>query len=187
MRAEEVVNLAECDNDRDARSKAGDDRRRHERGQVAEMQHRRDDQHDAGEKGRHEHALHAVGADQRAEDGRHRAGRAGNLIIAAGQRRDDQTRNDRRDQTAGRRCARRNAERKRQRQRDRRNGQAGHQVLRQLFAVITRKLPPELLEKAHSHFYSPYIYILDTKKFRFSLRNRREQPLPRRTAVRHSL
>ena len=47
--------------------------------------------------------------------------------------------------------------------------------------------PPELLEKAHSHFYSPYIYILDTKKFRFSLRNRREQPFPRRTAVRHSL
>ena len=43
MRAEEVVDLAECDNDRDARCKAGDDRRRHERGQVAEMQHRRDD------------------------------------------------------------------------------------------------------------------------------------------------
>ena len=121
--------------------------------------------------------LHTVDTDQRAKDGRHRAGRAGNLIIAAGQRRDDQTRNDRRNQTAGRRCARRNAERKRQRQvrPPQRSGRPSDPAT--AFCRYNRKLPPELLEKAHSHFYSPYIYILDTKKFRFSLPEPSEQPL----------
>ena len=163
MRAEKVVDLAERDDDRDARCKAGDDRRRYERGQIAEMQHCRDDQHDAGEKGRHEHALHAVGADQRAEDGRHRAGRTRDLIISAGERRDHETRNDRRDQTTGRRSAGGHAERQSERQSDRRDRESGHQILRQLFAVIACKFPSELLKKAHSHFHSPYRCILTQK------------------------
>ena len=53
----------------------------------------------------------------------------GDPIVAAGQRRDHQTGNDRRNQAAGRRRARGNAERQRQRQRHRRHGQPGHQVL----------------------------------------------------------
>ena len=41
VRAEEVVDLTHCDDDRNTRGKTGDNRRGYEGGQVAEVQHRR--------------------------------------------------------------------------------------------------------------------------------------------------
>ena len=125
------------------------------------MQHSRKDEQRTGEKGCHEHALHAVGRDQRAENGCHRTGRTGNLIIAAGQRRNDKTGNNRRNQAAGRCCTGRYAERQCQRQRHCRNGQTGHQVLGQLLSVIALEFLLKLPQKCSSHdVFIPLFVIL---------------------------
>ena len=161
VRAEEVVDLTHCDDDRNTRGKTGDNRRGYEGGQVAEMQHSCKDEQRTGEKGCHEHALHAVGRDQRAENGCHRTGRTGNLIIAAGQRRNDKTGNNRRNQAAGRCCTGRYAERQCQRQRHCRNGQTGHQVLGQLLSVIALEFLLKLPQKCSSHdVFIPLFVIL---------------------------
>ena len=161
VRAEEVVDLPHCDDDRNTRGKTGDNRRGYEGGQVAEVQHGRKDEQRTGEKGCHEHALHAVGRDQRAENGCHCTGRTGNLIIAAGQRRDDKTGNNRRNQAAGRRRTGRYAERQCQRQRHCRNGQTGHQVLGQLLPVVALEFLLKLPQKCSSHdVFIPLFVIL---------------------------
>ena len=119
------------------------------------MQHSRKDEQRTGEKGCHEHALHAVGRDQRAENGCHCTGRTGNLIIAAGQRRDDKTGNNRRNQAAGRRRTGRYAERQCQRQRHCRNArQTGHQVLGQLLPVVALEFLLKLPQNAVPMMFS---------------------------------
>ena len=138
-RAEEVVDLAERNDDRDAGRKAHDHGHRDEADEPPEPQHTGGQQQNAGGKAREKHALQPMRRHNADEHGAHRAGRAGDLVRRTAEQRDHDTGDDRRNKTRRRGSAGRNAEGERERQRHGAYREAGKNVLRQLCGVVAGK------------------------------------------------
>ncbi|MPM81261.1 hypothetical protein SDC9_128313 [bioreactor metagenome] len=134
---EEVVNLPQRDEHRDAAGKAGDHRSRDISREPPELEHARKHKHDPRQEGGNEHALHGVFRNDGNENRRHSARRPRNLVKRAGQPADDRARDDGRNQPRGGVRPAGNAERQRQRQRYGGNRQPRQNVLDQFCPVVT--------------------------------------------------
>ena len=171
--AEQVLDLAGEDDDRDAGGEAD----RHRIGNVldvgAEPQEARRDQDQARQQRREQQAVDAVPLDGRRDQHDEGARRPADLEPAAAERRDQEAADDRGVKPAVRRHARGDGDRHRQGQRDDRDGQPGDDVRPQraepiTFAQDRHQLRREELAKARArpgqhnrgfdaHFHSTFV------------------------------
>ena len=150
-RAEEIVDLAERDDDRNAGRKAHNDGHRDEADEPPQPQHTGDEQQYTGGKAREEHALQPMRRHDADEHGAHSAGRTGDLERRAAEQRDHDAGDDGRNKARRGGSAGRNTERERERQRHGAHRETGENVLHQLRGVIAGKLSLYSGKKRRKH------------------------------------
>ena len=129
LHAQEVVDLADEDDQGDARGKSADDSRGDEGDEAPQPQQPDDKQGDAREQARSPDALQAVACDQHDQHRGHGARRSADLVGRARKQAHDNARQNGGDQPRGSGSARGYAKGQRQRQGHRGHGQAGQQIL----------------------------------------------------------
>ena len=146
--AEEVVDLAQSDDDGDTGGKAHHNGHGDEGGQTAQLQKTGGQQQDACGKAGEEHALQAVVHHDADQHGAHGAGGTGNLIGRTAQNGDDHAGDDGGDQTGSRGSTGTDAEGQSQRQS---HGTDREAVLHQFCGVVTSEFLFQILKKCFKH------------------------------------
>ena len=117
LEAEEVLDLADGNDDADAAGEAEDHRARNILDVGAEPEQRSCDQHEPGEEGRCHQPGHAMRMDDVSDDDDERRRRPPDLIAAAAEGRDEEARDNRSDKAAVGRCPGADSDRHGKRQR----------------------------------------------------------------------
>ena len=129
LNPKQVVDLADKNDQGDARRKSADDGRRDEGNEAAQPQQSNDQQGRTREQACHPDPFQPVARDQHDQHRRHGAGGTADLEGCAGEGTHNESRKDGRNQPRRGRGARGDPERQRQRQRYRGDREAGQQVL----------------------------------------------------------
>ena len=145
--AEEVVHLAQGDDQGDAGGEAHDDRHGNEADELAQAQQAGGQQQRTGGKAGQEHALQAVAGHDAHQHGAHGPGGAGHLIGRAPQQGDDHARHDGGHKARGGRGPAGHAEGQRQRQRHGAHREPRHHVAAQAGGVVAREFRPQAGKK----------------------------------------
>ena len=153
--AEEIIDLPQSDDDRDARGEAGDHRHGDKGRQPAQLKNAGDYQQDAGHQRGLKHPVHAVLGGHRGQDGGHGPSGAGNLVKSAAQQGDETARHNGCQQAGGRRGPAADAESQGQRQSHCRHCQPRHQVGDQPLGVIPSKFASQIFHIFSNHNASP--------------------------------
>ena len=148
--AEEVVHLAQGDDQGDAGGEAHDDRHGNEADELAQAQQAGGQQQRTGGKAGQEHALQAVAGHDAHQHGAHGPGGAGHLIGRASQQGDDHARHDGGHKARGGRGPAGHAEGQRQRQRHGAHREPRHHVAAQAGGVVAREFRPQAGKKTVS-------------------------------------